>query len=74
MNLMDQVDREIAAGYAGLVGYDDNKVIIPIQQPDGLRHSRKNHKPAWVVDITHLLIDGPVTIDEYCGLSQNISS
>ncbi len=62
MNLMDQIDGEIAPGHAGLVGYDDNEVIIPIQQPDGLWHPRKDHKPAWVVDVTHLLIDGSVTI------------
>ena len=73
MNLVDQIDGEIAPGYPGLIGYDDNKVIMPIQQPDGLRHSRKDHKPAWVVDVTHLLIDGPITIDEYGRLFQNIS-
>jgi len=65
---MHEIDRVVAPGNAGLIGYDDHQKSKVIEESDRLRHSRNDLEAAQMVDVPHLLVNGPITIYECSGL------
>jgi hypothetical protein len=61
----DKIQRIVASGHAGLVGNHKDKKPVTVEHSYGLGHPRKNSEAAQMVDVAHLLIDGPIPIDEY---------
>jgi len=74
VDLINQFQRMIATRYARLVGYDDGKEAVLVQEPHGLGDTGEEHKTTDVVDVPHLLIDGSISIDKNCGFFHFILS
>lgn len=66
---LHKIQGVIAPGHSGLIGDHKHEKPVTVEHPYGLRHPGKNSEPAHVVDVTHLLIDGPIPIDEDCRFS-----
>jgi hypothetical protein len=65
VNSLHKVHRVIAPGHSGLVRDHEDKKSVTVEHSYGLRHPGKDFEPGHMVDIAHLLIDGPIPIDEY---------
>ena len=61
----DEIQRVVASGHSRLVRNHKDQKPPTVEHPYGLGHPGKNSETARMVDIPHLLIDGPVPIDEY---------
>src|SRR5215217_505030 len=66
VNARDQLLREISARHTRLVRNHDRQPTIVIQDPDRLRRIRKHTKPRRMIDVTNLLGNRAVSIDENC--------
>jgi hypothetical protein len=64
---LHKIQGVIAPGHSGLVGDHKDKEPVTVKHSYGLRHPRKNSETVHMVDIAHLLVDGPVPIDENRG-------
>jgi len=69
MQASNCLQRIVAAGHTGLVGYHNHKKSGLIQQPDGLRRIRQKLEFLDAVHITLFHIDHTVPVQEY-GLSR----
>ena len=74
MNFIKQGGGKLAAGQAGLIGYHHHRDIMLIESADGLPYTRQENKSVDMVDIAHLLVDGAITVQEYCGLFYHVGN
>ena len=70
IHLLYERFRKIAAGYAGLVGYDNHSQARFVQSADGWTRKRKHTKSVGMIQVTDFLGDGAITVEEDGGLAQ----
>jgi hypothetical protein len=67
VNRLDHAFREIAARNSGLVGNDNGKPPVVVEQLNGLGGVREYAKAGWMVYVANLFGNCAITVDENCG-------